>query len=379
MNTDRFPVLRVNAGAALRLTAAAGLLLAAFHAAAAPANAKAAPAGANAAPAAAGPAAAAPAAASPAAAQQAAPAAAFAKVGDTVITHQEFDAAFAQASRGKFYHGKPPEGEVARLQRDVGQGLVDDILLTREAKRRKIQPDAAAVQKTLATYEERYKDSAQWKANRAQVLPGLKAKLERDSVMEQLGKQARSVADPTPAQLEQYYLSHKDKFTSPEQVHLQVILLKVDPSSPQSKWDAALEEAKKIAARLKGGSDFAELAKLHSGDPSADKGGDMGYVHHGMLPEAAQKAVDKLKPGEFTAEPVPLLEGIAVFRLQQRKVPALNPLDVVRERAKDLYLRDKGEEAWTALLVKLRKENPAKIDESRFLPLAKAGESTPAR
>ena len=361
MNTDRFPAVRVNAGIALRHTAAAGLLLAAFHAAAAPA-------GANAAPAAAGP-----------AAQHAAPSAPFAKVGDTVITHQEYDAAFAQASRGKFYHGKPPEAEIARLQRDVGQGLVDDILLAREARRRKIQPDAAAVQKQLATYEERYKDSAQWKANRAQILPGLKARLERDNVMEQLTKQARTVADPTPAQLEQYYQAHRDKFTSPEQVHLQVILLKVDPSSPQSRWDAAMEEARKITARLRGGTDFAELARLHSGDPSADKGGDMGYIHHGMLPEPAQKAVDKLKAGEHTAEPVPLLEGVAVFKLQQRKSPTLNKLDVVRERARDLYLRDKGEEAWNALLARLRKDNPVKLDESRFLPLAKAGGSAPAR
>lgn len=362
MNTDRFPAQRVHAGIALRHTAAAGLLLAAFHAGAAPAGANAAPA-----------------AAAPAAAKQAVPAAPFAKVGDIVITHQEFDAAFAQAARGKFYHGKPPEAEIAKLQREVGQGLVDEILLAREAKRRKIQADPAAVQKELATYEQRYKDSAQWKANRAQILPGLKAKLERDSVMEQLTKQAKAVADPTPAQLEQYYQAHKDKFTSPEQVHIQVILLKVDPSSPQTKWDAAMEEAKKVSTRLKAGGDFAQLAKLHSGDPSADKGGDMGYVHHGMLPEAAQKAIDALKPGEFTIEPVPLLEGVAVFKLQQRKSPTLNKLDLVRERAKDLYLRDKGEEAWNTLLAKLRKDNPVKLDESRFLPMAKAGESAPAR
>jgi parvulin-like peptidyl-prolyl isomerase len=336
------------------IACAAGLALAAMQAAAAaePANAQAHAAPANSAP--------------------------FAKVGDTVITHQEYDAAFAQAARGKFYHGKPPEAEVAKLQREVGQQLVDEILLTREAKRRKIQPDAAAVQKTIASYDERYKDSAQWKATRAQTLPALKAKLERDSVQEQLVKQVKTVAEATPAQLEQYYQSHKDKFTSPEQVHLQMILLKVDPSSPQAKWDGAMEEGKAIAARLKKGADFAELAKLHSGDPSADKGGDMGYVHAGMLPDPAQKAVDKLKPGE-TSEPVALLEGVAILKLQGRKPPVLNPLDTVRERCKDLYARDKGEQQWNALLAKLRKDTPVKFDESRFLPLAKAGESTPVR
>lgn len=341
------------------IAVAAGLAFAALHAAAAPAaaNAQAAPAQSHAA---------------------AAPATPFAKVGDTVISHQDYDAAFAQAARGKFYHGKPPEAEVAKLQREVGQQLVDEILLTREAKRRKIQPDAASVQKTIASYDERYKDSAQWKATRAQTLPGLKAKLERDSVQEQLVKQVKAVAEPTPAQIEQYYQSHKDKFTSPEQVHLQMILLKVDPSSPQAKWDGAMEEGKAIAGRLKKGAEFADLAKLHSGDPSADKGGDMGYVHAGMLPEPAQKAVDKLKPGE-SSDPVALLEGVGIFKLQARKAPVLNPLDAVRERCKDLYLRDRGEEQWTALLAKLRKDTPVKFDESRFLPLAKAGESPPVR
>ena len=66
----------------------------------------------------------------------------------------------------------------------------------------------------------------------------------------------------------------------------------------------------------------------------------MGYVHHGMLPEPAQKAVDQLKPGEVS-EPVALLEGIGVFKLQGRKSPGAQSAGPVRERCKDLYLRDK--------------------------------------
>ena len=64
------------------IAVAAGLAFAALHAAAAPAaaNAQAAPAQSHAA---------------------AAPATPFAKVGDTVISHQDYDAAVAQAARGK--------------------------------------------------------------------------------------------------------------------------------------------------------------------------------------------------------------------------------------------------------------------------------------
>jgi parvulin-like peptidyl-prolyl isomerase len=301
-----------------------------------------------------------------------------AKVGEAVVTQQEFDAAYAQAARGKFYHGKTPEAEVAQLQREVAQSLVDEVLLVREARRRKLKPDAATVQKTIASYEERYRDSAQWKTMRAEVLPRLKDKLERDSVLAQLAAQVKHVEDPTAAQLQQYWREHQDKFTSPEQVHLGVILLKVDPSSPQAQWDGAKNEGAAIVRRLKAGADFAELAKLHSADPSAERGGDMGYVHAGMLPEPAQKAVDPLKPGQFT-DAVTLLEGVAVFRLVQRKPPVLNALDAVRERARELYLRERADEAWTTLLASLRRETPVQVDETRFLPLARAEAKAPAR
>ena len=98
-----------------------------------------------------------------------------------------------------------------------------------------------------------------------------------------------------------------------------------------------------------------------------------------MLPEPAEKAIDTLKPGE-TSDAIVLLEGVAVIRLEARKVPVLNSLDRVRERAQDLYLRDRGEQAWTALLDQLRRDTPVKLDESRFLPLAaKSGDNAPAR
>ncbi|HWP13306.1 MAG TPA: peptidylprolyl isomerase [Ramlibacter sp.] len=316
---------------------------------------------------------AAPADAAPAHAAAAA-SAQFAKVGDTVITHQEFDNAFAVAARNKFYHGKPPENAMAALQREVGQSMVDEILIAKEARRRKLQPDHAAVKEALDGYEERYRTSEQWKSNRARLLPGLKAKLERDSLLEQVRKQVRNVGEPTARQLEQYWGNHKDKFTSPQQVHLGMILLKVDPSSPQAKWDGARDEGAAIVRRLRSGADFKQLAQLHSGDASAERGGDMGYVHQGMLPEPAQQAVDKLKPGEIS-DAVVLLEGVAVFRLEERMPPKLNPLDAVRDRARDLWKRDRGDEAWTALLAKLRRETPVKLDESHFLPLATAAKS----
>lgn len=295
----------------------------------------------------------------------------FARVGDVVITQKEFDDAFAVAARNKFYHGKPPEADVAKLQREVGDGLVNDVLLVREAERRKIKPDATAVKSQIDGYESRYRTSEMWQKNKATMLPGLTRKLEHDSLLEQLRATVRAVPEPGEAQLRNYYEQHKDKFTEPEQVKLSLILLKVDPSSPQTQWNAAMAEAQAIVKRLRGGADFAQLAHLHSGDASAAKGGAIDYVHRGMLPDAAQAAIDKLQPG-VVSDPVVLLEGVAVLRLEGRKPARLNALPVVRQRAHDLLVRELADKAWSDLIASLRRQTPPQIDTSRYLPLALA-------
>jgi parvulin-like peptidyl-prolyl isomerase len=300
----------------------------------------------------------------------------FARVADSVITQKDYDDAFAVAARSKFYHGKAPQAELAKLQREVGDALVNQALLLREARRRKLQPDAAAVQRQIDAYEARYRGSEAWQMNRAAMLPPLRRKLEQDSVLDQLHATVRRVDEPKAAQVEAYYDQHKDKFTVPEQVRLSMILLKVEPSSPQAKWDAAAQEGAAIAKRLRGGADFAQLAQLHSGDASAAKGGALDYLHRGMLPEPAQLAVDKLQPGGIS-DAVVLIEGIGVFRLDERKASKLNPLAAVRPRAQELLKRELGERAWTDLLARLRKEHPPRVDESRYLPLALATPQAP--
>lgn len=301
----------------------------------------------------------------------------FARVGDAVITQKEYDNAFAVASRAKFYHGKPPEAEVAKLQREVGDALINDVLLVREARRRKVQPDAAAVKKQIDAYEARYAKSETWQKNKATLLPPLKKKLEHDSMLERLQAAVKKVPEPGAAQVQAYYEQHKDKFTEPEQVRVSMILLKVDPSSPQAKWNATIEEAGTIVRRLRGGADFAELARLHSNDPSGAKGGELGYVHRGMMPDPAQAAVDKLQPGAIS-DAVLLLEGVGVFRLDERKPAKLNALAAVSERAQGLLMREQSEQAWKTFIARLRKDTKASVDESRYLPLAMAQSTTGA-
>ena len=110
---------------------------------------------------------------------------------------------------------------------------------------------------------------------------------------------------------------------------------------------------------------FAQLAQLQSADASAQKGGDLGYVHRGMLPSAAQEAIDALQPGALT-DAVTLLEGVAIFRLEDRKSAQVRRFADVRQRAADLWRREQGEKNWKEFIAALRKAAVIKIDPTRY-------------
>lgn len=299
----------------------------------------------------------------------------FATVGDTVITWLEYRNAYASESSTKFYHAKPTDDALAAFQRQVGDKLVTDALLVQEAKRRKIKPDETVVNLELQKYEQRFINDPNWPAARPRVLPVITKRLQNDNIRNKLEKLVRDVPAPTMKQLHDYFGAHQDKFTSPPQPRISVILIRVDPSSTEEEWNKATEEAQGLVKRARAGEDFAALARDYSSDVTAEEGGDMGYLHTGMLPGLPEETVSKLQPGE-TSDPVKLLEGVAIFRLVDRIQPAASTFEASQERANELWRNEQSDLAWNSLVAKLKKKTPIHVDESRFLPLPIAvGES----
>lgn len=284
-------------------------------------------------------------------------------VGGERISMRQYVGALRKGMRDKFYHGKTPENELKKFRKEVAEGLVTRLLSIQEAKRQGIKPDMKAVKEATDRFDQSFKDNPDWPAAREQVLKELKEKLIGDSLAEELEKKIRDIPLPNNTQLKKFYENNKDLFTTPEKIRVSLIMLKVDPSSPSEIWQQANEEARDILERINKGADFADMARIHSSDKSAQDGGDMGYIHTGMLGAGAQKVLDIMEPGEISA-PVVLLEGVAIFRLDDRVKPTLNPLEVVKERATKVYLRNEGEKAWNDLIARLKAETKIEYNDA---------------
>lgn len=284
----------------------------------------------------------------------------FATVNQRILSAAEYDQNAKETFRKKFYHGAPPEAEVNEMLRSVGQTLIDDLLLEEEVNKRNTPPDIDSVDKEIARYEAKYSKSAVWASQRDEVLPKLRAHLEKKSKRDNLEKQIRAVDIPAKA-VQKFYYDNPALFTEPEKNKVSIILLPVSPSAAPEVWETTENDAKKLLLEIKQGTSFEKIAKEKSGDASSANGGDLGYVHGGMLSDNVEAELSKLKIGEIGG-PVTTLEGVTIFRLDNRMPAKLRKFEDVQSRARDLLLREESERAWTDFLAKLRKQAKVEID-----------------
>ena len=287
--------------------------------------------------------------------------------GDQIAT-EVYMGKLQEAVRKRFYHGKVPDGEMAKFQREIADKLIMKNLLYREAVKRNIQADKAKVEDAQRKLDKRYQGQKGWAEAREKVLANVAEDARAKNLVEKLEAKTRAIADPADEAVRVFYEKNPDKFTEPEQIRLSVILLKVDPSSTRAVWQQTREVADMLYQRLAEDASFADLAKEFSNDLSASSGGDMGYLHRGMLGPEAQEILDELKPGEI-GEPIRLLEGVFLFRLDERLVPTLRDFESVKNRAKGLWQAQAAEEAWKSLKDSLLSSAKITINESHFLPL----------
>lgn len=286
----------------------------------------------------------------------------FASVGETKISRAEFEREVYSAARQTYYHGKPPGAEeYIEFRKGVADKLIDRHLLLEEAERRNIEPDNASIDDRIAQYELRYGDTDRWQTEGPAMVAALRERFEEDSMLERLEADVRRIDAPDSATARAFYDEHPELFTQPASNRIAVILIGVQPSSGPAGWEAAREETRMIVEQLESGEDFAELASSHSSDTSASAGGDMGYQHEGALSPDAEAAIAALDVGGIS-EPVRVLEGMAIFKLLDRRPQRLREFDDVEERAAELWVRQAGDDRWQALAAELRGNADIQVD-----------------
>jgi len=291
----------------------------------------------------------------------------FARIDDLTITANEFESIFNGAVRHKYYHGRVPEDELLKFRQNVAEDIVTQVIVHRDAQNRGLQPDHETIAQGIDDYNAKYANSPEWQNQRERVIPLLTKRLERQNLLEQMKAEIKDIAQPQADEIAEYYQQHAQKFTEPERIWSSVILIAVAPSADQETWTAAFELAQQLKFRADNGEDFSMMAKQYSGHASADNGGDLGYLHQGMLldPKVQEKVV-ALAIGEIS-DPLGVLEGVILFRMNGVQPQKLKPFDEVRQRAAELLYRELQDKAWESYVHALKASTSIYVNERLFV------------
>ena len=164
------------------------------------------------------------------------------------------------------------------------------------------------------------------------------------------------------ADVQRYYDAHKSDFDSAEQVRLSEILVPTANPDDAAQTAAAQKKADDIVAKLKSGSDFAQLAKTESGGPTAAQGGELGEFRRGQLAKVLEDQTFDLKPGEYT-QPIRTKQGYVILKVTEHTQGGVQPLKDVEPQVEDALYSQKMAPALRQYLTRLREEAYVEIKQ----------------
>jgi peptidyl-prolyl cis-trans isomerase D len=107
-------------------------------------------------------------------------------------------------------------------------------------------------------------------------------------------------AQISDSELQKEYQDSMDSFRTPERVRVRHILIKTQ-GKPKEEAPKLKAKAEDLLKQLKGGADFADLAKKNSEDTgSAEKGGELGWIVKGQTVPNFEKAAFSLDAGTLS-------------------------------------------------------------------------------
>jgi len=286
------------------------------------------------------------------------PSGAVAKVSGETITQKQFDAVLEQARRSyKTQKRKFPAAgsqEYQTLKNQAVQYLVQRVEFQQEAEDLEVEITDAEIAARLKQIKKQYfggndarykKQLAQQGLTETQVREDIEAQL----IQEKIFKKVTGDVKVTDAQVKKYYDEHQSQYGVPEQRDVAHILVKKKPLADQ------------LYDRVKGGADFAKLAKQYSQDPGSKKVGGKLTISKGQTVGPFDQTAFLLGTGKIS-RPVKTDFGYHIIKALGPVKPAkTTAFSKVKNSIRQQLLQQKKNEAMSKWSEKLKKDFDGKI------------------
>ncbi len=156
----------------------------------------------------------------------------------------------------------------------------------------------------------------------------------------------------TEADERAYYSQHYGG-AGKAQAHLRLLFLKA-PAAGEGR-DTVRKKMGKLLAQIRGGKNFAEVARKNTQGPNASQGGDVGFLGKGQMQPAVEKAAFELKPGEVSGV-IAGPQGFSLLQLVECRGCEARSFEEARDEIREKLARERAPEAFDAWLKDLEEQ-----------------------
>ena len=249
------------------------------------------------------------------------------------------------------------------VYRKALEQLVTYTVLSQETRARKVAVTDAEIDSSIQQMRSQFPSEDAFKKAleaRGMTLEKLKDDTRVDiSINKMVETEVATQTAPSDAQVREFYDKNPDKFKQDEAVRASHILFRVDETADAATKKKAMDEAQSVLKQARSGADFAELAKKHSADGSAQQGGDLNFFTRGQMVPAFDQAAFALKPGEIS-DIVTTQFGYHIIKVTEHRPASTVPFEQVSARIKDFLTEQQKQQKADAFIQSLKQK--AKIE-----------------
>jgi parvulin-like peptidyl-prolyl isomerase len=147
-----------------------------------------------------------------------------------------------------------------------------------------------------------------------------------------------------------HFEANRERYNEPPRVRIRQIVVEEE------------SRARQILSELRGGADFAMLARAHSLSPDAVDGGALDPFAKGDMPEVFERAFD-LKPGRLSGV-IESPYGFHIFQLEERIPEQQADFESARERIRSELEQKRLAELRRGWLLELRRSARIRVNEA---------------
>jgi peptidyl-prolyl cis-trans isomerase SurA len=165
----------------------------------------------------------------------------------------------------------------------------------------------------------------------------------------------RSKVKVTDEDVKNYWQTHPQEFRAGEEIRVRHIFLALGRDAAPAEVARVRALAEKAIRRVKSGEDFALVARQMSQGPSAEEGGDLGWLKRGTVQPEVEKVAFALQPGEISGV-VRTAAGFQILRVEERRGGGARPLEEVTAEVRDRLVNEQGDVYRAQYIAELRKD-----------------------